>query len=72
MESVGLVIAAALLATPGVVTDLMGFALLTPGLRIFLVSVIFECIWGSIIFDLLVKPLSRDDYDPDPARPDDI
>ena len=58
-ESVGLVIAAALLATPGVVTDIMGFALLTPRLRLFLVQIIFEGIWGSVIFDLLVKPPSR-------------
>ncbi|MCY4549935.1 MAG: FxsA family protein [Defluviicoccus sp.] len=57
-ESVGLVIAAALLATPGVVTDIMGFALLTPRLRLSLMRIIFEAVWGSVIFDLLVKPPS--------------
>ncbi len=57
-ESVGLVIAAALLATPGVVTDIMGFALLAPRLRPSLMRIIFEAVWGSVIFDLLVKPPS--------------
>lgn len=73
-EAVGLVIAAALLATPGIVTDLMGFALLTPGLRLYLVHVIFDAVWGSIIFDFLAyRPTpDEDDDDPDPPRPDDI
>ncbi|MDE0059654.1 MAG: FxsA family protein [Defluviicoccus sp.] len=71
-DPIGLVIAAALLATPGVVTDIMGFALLTPRLRLGLMKVIFEVVWGSIVPDLLVLPPPRDRDDPDPARPDDF
>ena len=71
-ESVGLLIAATLLATPGFLTDVLGFALLTPGLRLYLVRVIFDCVWGSIVFALLVNPPSSDDDDSDPSWPVDI
>ena len=77
-ELVGLCIAAALLAAPGVVTDLFGFALLAPGLRRYLMAVIFDCAWGSIILDILVnlpfpgEDEDEDEDDPDPPRPDDI
>ena len=40
-ESYGFVMAAALLVAPGVITDLFGFVLLTPGLRRYLMGVIF-------------------------------
>ena len=60
LESVGLLIAGALLATPGFLTDLFGFALLAPYLRLGLMRFIFKALWGSIIFDLVIdSPLYR-------------
>lgn len=42
LEAVFLAVAAVLLLTPGLITDLSGFALLTPGIRSSLSKVIFQ------------------------------
>ncbi len=59
IEGIALLVACALLVTPGYVTDAFGFILLVPNLRLRVIDLIFSHVWGEEVFDMLLHAYRR-------------
>ena len=59
IEGIALLVACALLVTPGYVTDAFGFILLAPNLRLRFIDLIFNHVWGEEVFDMLLHAHRR-------------